>query len=356
MDAKTLSGITYIDGRPWIVTLPDGGSNREQSEQSEFARMVNLAGKDIFHCQMASWCSNRANEIRWDENGEGVFWHESGYVRQFDGTKDNWDIKRAGHRGYSTGFRPILIPADPETLQPDLTYLTGIKDGTVLHLGTLYMGGDALPNPTDPIGSGQPKYGMTGPPEGNVPRHRFGAVLELKDTHPDPDMQIRFIKAGDRLISDRVILGCVSMDDLQSHLTLQKCPSSHQLPEGPVNLSARLGISLTVTPEEFAVLRDDPKNAADLLIQLIHSDRCAISGDTYFPEPWNEEYLEDDLNFDLPYTPLQAFAPLMDTHEKDTTHLTLDSRLSDAQFRTGCGHSAAPFEQEAHIQHSTDGR
>ena len=71
-----------------------------------------------------------------------------------------------------------------------------------------------------------------------------------------------------------------------------------------IKLDARLGISLNVLPEELEILKKEDKTAQNLLIRLIQSDRCVMCGDTYFPDCWNEEYLTDELNFDLPINPL----------------------------------------------------
>lgn len=72
-----------------------------------------------------------------------------------------------------------------------------------------------------------------------------------------------------------------------------------------VVLSARLGINFAVTPNELSVFQGDDYNAQqELLLKILASDRCQIGGDTYFPEPWNEGILKEDLNFDLPDCPL----------------------------------------------------
>lgn len=94
---------------------------------------------------------------------------------------------------------------------------------------------------------------------------------------------------------------------------------------GLIHMEARLGISLEVTPEEFKVLHSSNTQAAqEQLIQLIRSDRCTMGGDTYFPEPWNEGIIQEDLNFDLPIKPLSASA------EKKPS---LDDKIRDSEAR-----------------------
>lgn len=77
-----------------------------------------------------------------------------------------------------------------------------------------------------------------------------------------------------------------------------------KLPAEPsISLWARLGILVNVTPEELALLKDGDRTVAeDLFVGLVRSDRCSMSGDTYFPLDCNEEFIgdmEDDLAFDL---------------------------------------------------------
>lgn len=72
-----------------------------------------------------------------------------------------------------------------------------------------------------------------------------------------------------------------------------------------IKLDGRLGFSLEVTPQEFAVLTGEDRVAAkEMLAELVQSEQCTIVGDTYFPVEWNEDVLsydmENDLSFDLP--------------------------------------------------------
>lgn len=80
-------------------------------------------------------------------------------------------------------------------------------------------------------------------------------------------------------------------------------------PQGEfIELWGRLGISLDVTPQEFAVLNgEDERVAQDLLVTLIQSERCQMNGNTYFPysdvltRPNNPA---EDLDFELDPAPL----------------------------------------------------
>ncbi len=53
-----------------------------------------------------------------------------------------------------------------------------------------------------------------------------------------------------------------------------------------INLWARVGVSLRVTPEEANVLSGpDYNKAKELLLSILHSDKCSLDGETYFPSP-----------------------------------------------------------------------
>lgn len=91
-----------------------------------------------------------------------------------------------------------------------------------------------------------------------------------------------------------------------------------------ISLGLRLGVSVTVSPKELELLKKEDKAAEDLLKKIIHSDRCIVDGDTYFPGSWNEEYADDDINFDLPSIPLHPVQRagklymLCEEHEDDS--------------------------------------
>lgn len=73
-----------------------------------------------------------------------------------------------------------------------------------------------------------------------------------------------------------------------------------------VSLWGRLGVQIDMTPEEFEVLKKNDVSAKDLLVELIKSDRCYLSGESYFPPDPNEKYIDEDLDFDFEF----KFQPL----------------------------------------------
>lgn len=104
-----------------------------------------------------------------------------------------------------------------------------------------------------------------------------------------------------------------------------------------ISLWGRLGISLDVTPGELDILKSrNFREAEDLFVDLVLSNRCSMSGDTYFPVEANEEYLtdmEDELAFDL------SSRPLHDGFQKESNVKEqapgLDSVIADAEKLSG---------------------
>ncbi len=103
-----------------------------------------------------------------------------------------------------------------------------------------------------------------------------------------------------------------------------------------ISLWARVGVSLEVTPEQLEILKGDDTKARTLLVDLIRSDKAIICGETYFPEPANEGYLTEDLNFyDIYDVPLQENMQEVPDNKFDITLSTLDSIISSASSRAG---------------------
>lgn len=114
----------------------------------------------------------------------------------------------------------------------------------------------------------------------------------------------------------------IDFDSSKAQDLLHPAPSM----DGPIQLWARLGISLEVNYEELQQLKQGGLDAQKLLVSLIQSDRCQMNGDTYFPDCANEGYLDEELNFDLPVAPLSA------PSEKKPS---LDDKIKNSQAKTG---------------------
>lgn len=212
-----IMGTTKIDGRFWLVCLPDGGGRRRDVSHSQFNKMVALVGKENFHIKMATLCANLAHEDRMDD--EGNCWAEFGHVTRRDEQECNWDVIMPGRGTRDVGFRPVFVPLKSAAGAPDREFMAKYKDGDAFPLGTLYMNGEALYNPVNPIGC---PYLFDFERNGDCPMYTSGAHLRFGDTHSDADKQIRVVKTGNCFVADRVILGAVSYNDLFVCLQLTK--------------------------------------------------------------------------------------------------------------------------------------
>ena len=77
-----------------------------------------------------------------------------------------------------------------------------LPDGTIVTAGTLYMNGMPVKVPLDATCNG------------DIPSYIHGARLELREAVDAPAYQVKAIKVGDILISDRVLLRNISWNDL----------------------------------------------------------------------------------------------------------------------------------------------
>lgn len=212
-------GTTKIDRHYWLVVLPDGGNSRKDVPGSQFNKMIELAGGDTaFHTEMATMCKNSASEERHDEDG---YWRAYGHVTRYDSDPVNWDLEEMHYRSLAFGFRPVLVPLKTAAGAPDDYYMAAFKDGEVIEMGTLYMNGEPLLNPIHPIGC-KDKHCASWKPEADVPAYIDGRYLQIGNTHPDKDKRIRFVKVGNCFVSDRVLIGNISYNDLKEHLLLKK--------------------------------------------------------------------------------------------------------------------------------------
>lgn len=191
---KNIPGLTYIDGRPYLVRLPISGHCRPGCWGKSWEALVRLLdGNDsLFHWKgIESWCQELA------ETKTRSFICCGGMLYGMA-----WSRVQADTRREDIGFRPVLVPLDPETLEPDPDAWSGIKDGEKIFLGTLYMDGLSVP-------ARETLYGHW-----TITNYREHAKLKIADSHPTPEKQICFIKFKGMLWADRNLLNMVSWSDL----------------------------------------------------------------------------------------------------------------------------------------------
>ena len=182
----------FIDGRPYAVRLPTGGSSF--GEDSEWDQMLDILGEKNpdFHAKnILSWCQDT------DRNDPNCRVYRGQISPRHRNSTYSYRCE------YShIGYRPVLEPLDPQTLQPTPDTLRDLPDGTILTMGSFYLDGVPQPIPTDPDWCG------------NIPQYRAGRTIAIGDTASGTDRQLRFIKCGNLLWCDRNLLTCVSWDTL----------------------------------------------------------------------------------------------------------------------------------------------
>lgn len=189
-----IPGLTYIDGRPYLVRLPISGHCRPSCRGKSWEGLVQLLdGNDaICHWKgIESWCQELA------ETKTQSFICCGGMLYGMARNRVQADTRRE-----DIGFRPVLVPLNPETLEQDPDAWPGIKDGEKIFLGTLYMDGLSVPARESLYGH----WAIT-----NYQKH---AKLEIADSHPTPEKQICFIKFRGMLWADRNLLNMISWNDL----------------------------------------------------------------------------------------------------------------------------------------------
>lgn len=195
-----MSKTVFIGGRPYSIRIPTGDTNADVP--SEWDASVGSLGKktDLLHWKgLFSWCQRHSGGQRSYRTIRG---HISALTESY------------AHAWMSSpmyGFRPTMTPLDPDTLRPDTSLLAKYKDGDLISLGTLFMGGEPMENPLIPT------------LEGDIPDYVDGSSLTIGDTTVDPSKTIQWVKVGQLLIADRNLLKRISWNDLHAQrLTLDK--------------------------------------------------------------------------------------------------------------------------------------
>lgn len=182
----------YIEGWPYAVRLPTGGSF--YGEDNEWDQMLDVLGEKnpVYHAKnIHSWCQDA------DRNDPKCRVYRGQISPRHRNSTFSYRCEYA-----HIGYRPVLEPLYPRTLRPSPEVLQDMRDGTILTMGSFYIDGQPQPLPTDPDWCG------------NIPQYRPGCSLAIGDTDAAPENWLRFIKCGNLLWCDRNLLTCVSWDTL----------------------------------------------------------------------------------------------------------------------------------------------
>lgn len=185
--------VTWIDGLPYLVRMPNGG--RLKGDPSEWDAIIDIIGEDdsLFHWRSVfSWCQ----EIRTFADTL-----KKAIVRGGDSARC-WFKHPAILEDKGVGFRPVLVPLNKDSLEPDDSVWSSLRDGERVQIGTLYLDDIPQQNPQNPV------FG------GDIPEYLSGTAIRLGDSDKDTNKQLHFIKAGNILIADRNILTNMTWDAL----------------------------------------------------------------------------------------------------------------------------------------------
>ena len=197
----------YIDGKPYMIRILSGGQTTDKEtgfavRPNEWDTVLDTLGEDneVFHSTgMLTLCRDTFSIPN------GRFSITCAVLRggiEPRAWEETYQARQRKEEILHVGYRPVLVPLDPVTFEVDPNGLDDIEDGTIITAGTLYMNGVALQNPQNPTR------------EGDVPKYIEDAELFIDTNSTDQDTQIHWVKAGNLLVADRVLLSNVYWVDL----------------------------------------------------------------------------------------------------------------------------------------------
>ena len=158
----------------------------------EWRKLVDVThgNNSYMHWQkMFSWCQDNTSEVM-----DMLPCHP---ICGYD-TADQCVGKAADTRDTSIGFRPAF----------EADGLDALPNGILVTVGTLYMGGNLVRVPKNPIWAG------------DIRNYEPDSPLEFRDTVADPRYNVKAFKVGDILIADRALLNHISLVDIRENLAI----------------------------------------------------------------------------------------------------------------------------------------
>lgn len=230
MPSAVPAGVALIDGRPWAITLPRAeGTPEAPSDFEIFRTAANVKCLPASLQECASWSL------------EGTVQPDYGL---------NQEESREAHSDF-IGYRPVIVPLNRDTLEPEFSFFLGREDGDIFCFGALYMDGVPVHNPRDPFRDSV---------SGEIPDYIPGTKLHIGSTSANYKNHITWVKTGNKLVASCNLLKNISWSDLD-RMGLVRGPEHLQkkAPFEKVLADAQTRANLQSRPELAALHPDKEK-------------------------------------------------------------------------------------------------
>lgn len=187
--------ICYINGIPYLVTLPTGGHTKKDhnNQWDHLIDCLDLPADDldrIIHWKgLFSMCNEKDSYLRCCT------------IRGYS-TARNWQYFSYNHTDEYVGFRPVFVPLNPTTLRPDSSILKELSNGQCVSFGSFSLGQKIV----------KPPQNVTA--EGDIPDYEPEADLSFGSLKSGYGFHV--IKVDGWLITDRVLIKNISWKDLKN--------------------------------------------------------------------------------------------------------------------------------------------
>lgn len=184
--------ICYVNGTPYLVALPAGGQSRND--------------RDNQWNQMISCLTSQKKDL------DCINWKNIFSLCQ-EKTDSGWIVSRGSDSAYAwscftsewqspgIGFRPIFIPLNPRTMQPDPSILDEIPDGERISFGSYYINNKIATPPKKPTRLG------------DIPNYKLKADISFGSLQIGYGFHV--IKMSGWLIADRILVKNISWENLK---------------------------------------------------------------------------------------------------------------------------------------------
>ncbi len=200
---KRKPSLVFLNNQAYHVRVPSGAPSEERPVSDWDCILAHLEDTEQLNWRYIwSWCQEAVGSDDPDRTlSEKLSPPDHRLVRGCVRSNSS-SVAHVNARGSHLGFRPILEPVNPETLEPDLDRWADLPDGESIPLCSLYIDDVPIYIPQAPTD------------EGDIPDYTPGSRIHLGWMDGDPAKHVHMIKCGPIFVADRNLLKNVSWDDL----------------------------------------------------------------------------------------------------------------------------------------------